>query len=268
VAVSVRRALVIIVSATVGVGWLAGACHSSESPAIAAVRHLAGSPELPTLLGTQDYLAGKLERYSSKSSSGTVIDYYYDPSAKRVVRQDDFSPVKGDVTVGVQQAEATAEEFARGHIPFFVQGGMTLSSSVDAAANPSSPGLYSFTWTKSDPLSGAVLPTFLAVDVDGSTGKVKSFVSLDVPVTIPTRPQISKDAAIAAARSALGDVPSGARTDAVLKVGGYPPGDTSGKLTLMWAVTLSVTLADGTVTGGVVYVDANQGAVLGADPFL
>jgi hypothetical protein len=264
-----RSALLLVVVAVLitSLTGLTG-CRSTNDSATAAVNRLEGTALTLTPVGTQDYLAGKVERFSSTFPSGNTVDYYYDSAAARIVRKDDFSPVQGEVTVGMQQARASAEEFARSQVPFFQTSDLTLSQSVDAASNQSLPGVYSFTWTKIDPSSGALLPTFLMIDVEGSSGTVKSFNSVDTVVTISTNPLVSKEEAVAATRTAFPNIAQGATAESLLLVGTDPPGDPSGRQALLWLVTISTTPAGGGIQGGQAYIDATSGRVLRADQLL
>ncbi len=233
-----------------------------------AAAELEGASVELALVEKMNYLAGQVERYSSPTSSGTTVDYYYDPAAGRIVRRDDFSPVQGEVSVSLEQARAAAEDFAREQVPFFGRADLALTSSLDAAANTSAPGVFIFTWTATDPVSGALLPTFLEVEVDGSTGAVRSFNSVDLAVTVSTQPQVDEQAAIAAAQEALGGTLTGAEATAALMVGTDPPGNPAGKQALVWVVSIGTASPDDIVEGAQVFVDAQTGTVLSVDPFL
>jgi hypothetical protein len=243
-----------------------GGVPANQKQAETAVASVDGSLVELAFIGEEAYLAGNVERFSSSpSSSAAPIEYYYDPAADRIVRRDDFSPVAGDIRLTLDEARLAAETFAREKLSTLDPASLELLSETDAASNSAAPGIFAFYWSRTDAGSGALLPTFLTIEVDGASGAVRSFNSADVPVTVGTTPKIAKESALAIAREATGATAAAAGEEADLVVAVDPEGNSPGRQVLVWMVTISARTPEGFLVGVQALIDAQTGKVVRVD---
>ncbi|MDI6817246.1 MAG: hypothetical protein QME41_08675 [Actinomycetota bacterium] len=145
--------------------------------------------------------------------------------------------------------------------------GFTLAQESLGADSPAK-NLYIFKWTKTE--KGVLLPSYTEIAVNMGSGKIATFNSVDIPITVPLEPKKTRVEAVDLAVNTLGLADKGdkvkmlAQPDAALRVV-----DKKGIQALVWVVDFKyIEALSGTAdAGGIgrlvsIVVDANTGEVL------
>jgi hypothetical protein len=217
----------------------------------------------------RDVAFGSVQVYSAQLANGDPVWFDVDTETGEVRSFSRHQQPGQTVRVDLATAQETAIEFARKHYaaPDLLKEKPAQAKLIDHGEG--SKKYYSFWWVRTDPQSGAYLPQEVQVRVNAQTGKVDSYSSLNVPVTVSTRPAINKERAIQEALKAAQGL-EGARIAATtLFVSTMPVFEPNGEQALLWCIVVEGTAdPSGYTPGAFVFLDAQSGKVVSMEPYL
>lgn len=121
---------------------------------------------------------------------------------------------------------------------------------------------------RTDPQSGAALPQEVRVRVNAQTGKVDSYSSLNVPVTVSTQPAVNRERAVQEALQAVKGLEEAQVVATALFVSTLPVFEPNGKQALLWSVVVEGEPdTSGYTPGASVFLDAQSGQVVHIEPY-
>ncbi|MBE0448042.1 MAG: PepSY domain-containing protein [Actinobacteria bacterium] len=195
VIILVMVTLVVLAALSLGAVALISGKDISPSKAITAVRNFAKVNTIKSIV--KDEFKGKRSVYEIVSDDNRV--FWVDAKTGKVtgvVGKLDEEPVGGqDLPLTKEAARERAENYIKNKFERFEE--LEL---INTTAGPGN--IYTFTWQKVDD-NGARYPRWATITVDTETGKLGSYASRDEEIHISTKPQVSKDEAIQAARAKL-----------------------------------------------------------------
>lgn len=173
--------------------------------AIASVRQFTGEPTLALQGGLRTEAGGRGATYyyleAVQPDPGEDV-FKVDARTTEVIEatlRSRLVPSSAPVGLAFEEAERTAERYARGRFTGFDQLAL-----VDRSTRPSEQiAVHSFKWSQLAP-SGAELPTSVSVAVSGGSGEVIWYLAQRDPLEVDVQPTVSRDRAIETARGWVG----------------------------------------------------------------
>ena len=189
---------------------LSGPAQAGDAPtglqgAIASVRRFTGDPTLALEGGLRTEGGGRGATFyyleTAQPERGDDV-FKVDARTAEVIEatlRSRLVSATAPAELSVEEAERTAERYARGHFTGFEQLAL-----VDRSTRPNEDvPVHSFKWSQLAP-SGAELPTSVSVAVSGGSGEVVWYLAQRDPVQVDVQPTVTRERAVETARGWVG----------------------------------------------------------------